>query len=114
MARIHRLEHVERLGTTALADDDAIRTHPECVAEEVADRDLAVTFHVGRARLERDDMHLLQAKLGGILDRHDALSCGDVRRKRIQERRLARAASSSHDDVQPTAHAGSKELQGLR
>src|SRR5438034_1906548 len=71
VARIHRLEHVERLGTTALADDDAIRTHPECVAEEVEERDLAVTFDVGRAGLDCEDRHLLQSELRAIVAHYD-------------------------------------------
>src|SRR5919198_1671181 len=42
MSGVHRLEHVERLRPTTLADDDAIRPHPEGVAQQVTDRDLAV------------------------------------------------------------------------
>src|SRR5213594_649387 len=113
VARVHRLEHVERLGTAALADDDAIRTHPERVAKQIADGDLAVALHIGGACLERDDVHLLQAQLRGVFDRHDALSRGDVRRKRIQEGRLARATSAGDDHIQPTAYTGSKELKRL-
>ena len=41
VARVHRLHHVEGLGAADLADDDAVGTHAERVADEVALRDLA-------------------------------------------------------------------------
>jgi len=41
MARIHRLEHVQRLAAAALADHDPIWTHPERVDHQVADGDAA-------------------------------------------------------------------------
>ena len=33
MAGIHRLHHVERFRAAALADDDAIRSHAQCVSQ---------------------------------------------------------------------------------
>ena len=62
MARVHGLEHVDRLGATTLADDDAVGAHTQAVADEVADRDLALALDVRRARLERD--HVLLARAG--------------------------------------------------
>ena len=52
VARVHRLEHVERLRAANLADDDAVGPHAQCVAHEVADADLALALDVRRARLE--------------------------------------------------------------
>ena len=60
MTRIHRLQHVERLGATDLADDDAVRPHTEAVAHKVALGDLPASLDVGRARLEAYDMRLAQ------------------------------------------------------
>src|SRR6266849_1393928 len=37
VTRVHRLQHVERLGTAALADDDAVRPHAKAVAHKVSD-----------------------------------------------------------------------------
>ena len=36
VARVHRLEHVQRLGAADLADDDPVRPHAERVADELA------------------------------------------------------------------------------
>ncbi len=49
MTGVHGLQHVERRRVANLADDDAVRTHAERVADEVADRDLPLALHVGRA-----------------------------------------------------------------
>ena len=56
LAGRHRLEHVERLAGAALADDDPVGAHVQGVAQQVADRDLALALEVRRARLERDDV----------------------------------------------------------
>ncbi len=46
---VHRLQHVERLSGTALADHDAVGAHPESVDDELADADLVLAVEVGRA-----------------------------------------------------------------
>ncbi len=81
VAGVHRLEHVERLAAAALADDDAVGAHAERVLHEIADRVLAAALEVRGARLERDDVRLLELELGGVLDRDDALVSGDDARE---------------------------------
>ena len=49
VARVHRLEHVERLGAANLADDDPVGAHAQGVPDELADLDLAAAFDVRRA-----------------------------------------------------------------
>ena len=71
VAGVHRLEHVERLGAADLADDDPVGPHAQRVADELADRDLAVALDVLRARLEAEDVVLVELELGGVLDRDD-------------------------------------------
>ena len=44
------------------------------VLHEVARHHFAASFGVRRARLEAHDVLLLQAQLGGVLDRHDTLA----------------------------------------
>ena len=46
---VHRLEHVERLGSANLADDDPVGPHAEGVADELADADLAFALDVRAA-----------------------------------------------------------------
>ena len=105
VAGVHRLQHVERLAAAALADDDAVGPHAQRVAHEVADRVLALALHVRRARLERDDVRLLELQLGGVLDGDDALVVGDRRRQDVEQRRLARAGAAGDEDVAPRDHA---------
>ena len=45
----HRLEHVEGLAAAHLADDDAVGAHPQGVADQVADGDLALALDVRAA-----------------------------------------------------------------
>ena len=73
VAGVHRLQHVERRGVADLADDDAVGAHAQRVADQVADRDLALALDVRRARLEPDHVVLVQLELGGVLDGDDAL-----------------------------------------
>ena len=42
----HRLEHVERLACSALADDDAVGAHVHRVPQQAPDRDLALALQV--------------------------------------------------------------------
>jgi hypothetical protein len=55
---VHRLEHVERFATAALSNDNPLRTHSERVDNEIADRDFAFAFDIGRTRLKPDDVIL--------------------------------------------------------
>src|SRR2546429_432644 len=95
MARVHRLEHVERLGASDLADDDAVGAHSQRVTHELADADLTLAFDVRRPRLGRDHVLLLELELRRVLDRHDPLDVRDVGGHRIQGRRLTGAGKTT-------------------
>ncbi len=114
MARVHRLEHVDRLGAANLTDDDAVGPHAESVPHEVADANLALPLDVGRPRLERDDVLLVELQLGCVLDRQDPLAVGDETRHHVQERRLADARAARDQDVELPAHAALEHLDELR
>ena len=66
-------------GAADLADDDAVGAHAQRVAHQVADGDLALALDVGRARLQRDHVRLLELQLGGVLDGDDPLLGRDER-----------------------------------
>ena len=114
VARVHRLEHVERLGAADLADDDAVGPHAQRVADQLADRDLTLALDVLRARLQPQHVALVQLQLGGVLDGDDAVVVGDRRRQRVQERRLAGAGTARDEDVQLGLDAALEELDRLR
>src|SRR3954467_2310587 len=67
VAGVHGLEHVEGFAGTALPDDDPVGPHAQGVAYELADRDGALAFDVGRARLEGHDVLLPKLELRGVL-----------------------------------------------
>src|SRR3989449_2785229 len=60
MAGVHGLQHVDRLWTPDLADDDAIRPHAQRVDQELALRHLPLTLDVDAACLEAYHMRLPQ------------------------------------------------------
>ena len=113
VARVHRLEHVQRLGAADLADDDPVGAHAQGVADELADADLALALDVRRARLERDHVVLLELELGRVLDRDDALVVRDEGGQRVQQRRLAGAGAAGDQHVELARDAGGQELRGL-
>src|SRR5215218_11055349 len=55
VAGVGGLEHVQDLWAADLADHDAVGTHAQGVADQLAERHLAAAFDVGRARFEPDD-----------------------------------------------------------
>ena len=59
-------------------------------------------------------MRLLEAQLGGVLDRHDALAGGDERGERVERGRLARAGAAADQDVQPPGHRASQHVAQRR
>ena len=110
VARVHRLEHVERLGAAALADDDPVGPHAQGVADEVADRDRALALDVRRARLEPEHVALVELELGRVLDRHDPLVVRDRGREPVEERRLPRAGAARDQDVELRLDAAPQEV----
>ena len=68
---------------------------------EVALRDLALAFDVGRAGLEPHHVRLLQHELGRVLDGDDALVGRDVAREDVEQRGLAGAGAAGHQHVEP-------------
>ncbi len=53
------------LAAADLADDDAVGTHAQGVADQIPNPHLAAPLHVGRAGLEGDHVGLRQPQLGG-------------------------------------------------
>ena len=113
VARVHRLEHVQRLARTALTDDDAVGAHAEAVLDEVADGDLAAALDVGRAGLEGEHVVLVELELLGVLHRDDALVGRDERRQHVERRRLTGTGTAGDDDVEPADDAGLEEPGGV-
>ena len=62
--------------------------------DQVAHGDLALAFEVRRARLQPDDMRLLQLQFGGVLAGDDALVVVDVAGQAVEQRRLARTGAA--------------------
>src|SRR6185312_2384375 len=90
VAGIHRGEEVETLRAANFAEDDPVRPHTQGVLDQIADGDRALAFEVRWTGFQRQPVRLLQAKLGGVLDRQHALARVDHLRHRVEHGRLAR------------------------
>src|SRR5712691_9632380 len=88
---VHRVEKVESLTPTHLADDDAVRRHSQCLVDEHLDRDRATTLGVWQPTFERDTVRQLtpQVQLGLIFDGDHALVRTDESSQHTHECRLA-------------------------
>ena len=73
VAGVHGLQHVQRFGAAAFADDDPFGPHTQGVAHQVGGRDRALAFDVRRTRFQSHDVVLLQLQFGRVFDRHDAV-----------------------------------------
>src|SRR5713101_4266321 len=104
MSRVQRLEQVECLRTAYLPDQDAIGPVTECRAHQIRNRDrrqwlLLSQGYLCAARLEAQQVRLLQMNLRRLLDHDDAIAVWNVRGEGIQERRLAGAGAARNQDV---------------
>ena len=73
MTSVHRLEHVDGLTATDLADDDTIGSHTQGVSHQVALADFAFTFNIGRACFQTHAVWLLQLQFGRVFDGDEPL-----------------------------------------
>ena len=104
MAGVERLQQVERLGAAHLADEDAIGSVSKRRAQQVGDGDrrqrrFLSERHLRATRLEPQQVRLVEMNLGRLLDDDDAVAVRNVRRQRIEQRRLAGAGPARDQDV---------------
>ena len=111
--RVHSLEHIESLSTTALTHNYAIGTHTQRVDDQIADGNPVVVAGLGVLCLEAPHMTLGELQLGGGLDGDDAIVLGDIARQHIEQRGLAGASAPRDDDVEARDHAGLEKLGHL-
>ena len=110
MPRVERLEHVERLGAAHLPHHDPVRPHPQRVAHELPDADLAPPLEVRRPGLQAHHVALAKPQLGGVLDRHDPLLAGNRPAQGVQRRGLPRARAAADQHRRAGRHAQRQEV----
>ena len=72
--RVHGLQHIERFRPAALANNNAIRPHPECIDDQVANGYLPCALCIARSGLQPHHVSMFKrAQFCGVLDRDDAL-----------------------------------------
>jgi hypothetical protein len=74
MARVHRLQHVDRFFTADFAKDDSVWAHTERVDYQLPLTNSTLAFDVWRARFKPNHMLLPELQFRRIFNRDDAFT----------------------------------------
>jgi len=102
-------QQVQALGRPDLADDHPGRPHPERLAHEVAQGDLARALQALLPGLHRHPVGVGEAQLEDLLGTDHPVTTGDRRGEAVQERGLPCLSAAGNHDVQPRQHGGLQE-----
>jgi hypothetical protein len=81
-------QQIQNLAAAHLADDQSVRTHPQCLPHQVPKGDLAGALLVGGPGLQPHHMRVVGAQFGRVLGEHDARRRIDQSEQAAQQRRL--------------------------
>ena len=101
VAGVERGQQLDDLGAAHLADDEPVGPHPQRLADQGAQGDLAGALDVGRAGLEADHVRVVGAELAGVLDQDQPLGRRRPAKQGVQQRGLARAGAAADQERQP-------------
>ena len=107
-------QQVDDLGAAHLADDDPVRPHPEGLAYQLAQGDLAGTFDVRAAGHQADQVRMRRRQLGRILDADDPLVRRNRTQGRSQQGRLARTGAAGDQERQSRCKDVCEQPSGFR
>ncbi len=110
MAGVQSDEQLDHLGAAELADDQPVRTHPQRLTHQLAQRDGARAFDVGGAGHQPHRVRVVEHDLGGVLDDHEPLGRRHQPEQRTEQRRLARTRAAGDDEREPRLHDRGKHL----
>ena len=85
VAGVEGAEQVDDFWAADLADDQAVGAHPEGLADQVAQADLAGALDVRGSCLEADDVGMVGAQFAGVLDQDQSLGRVDQRQQRVEQ-----------------------------
>ena len=110
VARVEGGEQLSDLAAAALAEHEPIRPHPQRLPHQPVQSHRAGALEIGLARLQGDEMGMVDPQFRDILDRHDAVGRIGQAEQRGQQRRLAAAAGPGDEDVLPGGDEGGQGL----
>ena len=77
MTRVHRLHHIQRFAAADLTDNDPVGAHTKCIADQIPRGYRALSFDIGRARFEPNDVILLKLQFSRVFYRNDSFIIGN-------------------------------------
>jgi hypothetical protein len=112
-ATVHRHKKIECLSLAHLAHDQTRGTHPQCLAHEPSQRDLARAFQPGIACLHRNPIGCVKMDLKYVLTAYDALPSRDRSQERIEKSCLARLCATGDHHIESGHHGRVEESRRL-
>ncbi len=107
-------QQVGHLGSAHLADHQPVGAHPQCLADEVPQGQLAQSLLIGRPGLEPHHVRVVGQELGGVLGDDDPLLRTDQAEQRREECGLPGAGAPAHQQREPGPHYGRQQLAAAR
>ena len=101
VAGVERGQQVDHLGAAHLADHQPVGPHPQRLPDQGAQVDRAGALDVGGPALERDDVRMVGAQLGGVLDEDEPLGRIDQGEQGREQRGLAAAGAAADQEGHP-------------
>jgi hypothetical protein len=102
-------EEVEALGGADLADEDAARSHPQRLLDEVAQHDRPGLLEAGLPGLHGHPVRVAEPELEDLLGADHPLASRHGGRQAVEHRRLAGLRAAGDEDVEARAHRSLEE-----
>ena len=105
MSGIQCLQQIECFRAAYFAEDDAVRTKPQRLPQQIADRDRR-HIRLGTPRFEPHQIRRRQVDFRRIIDDHDPVRRRDECAERIQQRGLSGTRPTADQDRAPCFDGG--------
>src|SRR6266498_4281235 len=89
MARVHRLQHIQRLTAATFTHDDTVWAHTQGITNQISNGYYASSIGVGDLCFHTQDMILLKLQLSRIFDCDDPFFLSNITGKDIEKGGLA-------------------------
>jgi hypothetical protein len=101
---------VDDFTTAHFTDHETIRPHPQGLTYEKGQVDTTCTLGVRESRLQTHHVRMMRPELDRVFDKNNPFARIGQRQQRRQDRRLARACSTTDDERETLMHNVSQQV----
>jgi len=106
---VHGVEEIRDLGSPDLTHHQPVGSHPQGLPDQHAHRNLTSALHVGRTRLQTDDVWVVGAQLAPVLHDHQPVAGVDETEQRGQQSGLSRPGAATDQEGETCLHDTSQQ-----